>query len=292
LLAAPPSTSRTAPASLLVVGDILFTGDAGRPSQSSQSYVALRPTIDDGDAKRQLPGTKTEMVAIHKLFNEAMPRGTVRELSGSAPTEQAIRDLAPQSTYIHLATHGYFGRAAQGAAPKPGEQNPLESFGVAGAGDSVASMQPDLLCGVCLVGFKRQAQQDRDDGILTALEVKALDLDGVDMVTLGACQTGLGIQVDSEGVLGLQRAFQLAGARSTVTTLWSVSDDATQALMTDFYSNLWAKKQSRIEALRQAQLTMLRDGGKRGLKGVKPENAEKRLPPFFWAGFVLSGDWR
>jgi CHAT domain-containing protein len=138
---------------------------------------------------------------------------------------------------------------------------------------------------------------------------------------LSACDTGRGQVAGGEGVLGLQRAFQLAGARSVVASLWKVPDEATQVLMAEFYKNLWEKKRPKLEALRQAQLTLLRDyrpganTGRSGLVkiGVEPVEAlpEKkpaggdpsggrasapgagdRLPPFYWAAFVLSGDWR
>jgi CHAT domain-containing protein len=88
-----------------------------------------------------------------------------------------------------------------------------------------------------------------------------LDLSGVDMVVLSACQTGLGQRRKGEGVLGLQRAFQVAGARSVLASLWSVDDKATRELMTRFYKDLWGKKAvSRAEALRQAQLYLMREG--------------------------------
>ena len=110
---------------------------------------------------------------------------------------------------------------------------------------------------------------------------------------LSACETGLGEVAGGEGILGLQRAFQTAGAKSVVATLWQVRDDAARSLMIDFYDNLWRKKMSKAEALRQAQLTMLREGVKRGLgSDDQPADAKRRLPPYYWAGFVLSGDWR
>jgi CHAT domain-containing protein len=104
----------------------------------------------------------------------------------------------------------------------------------------------------------------------------------------------LGESAGGEGVLGLQRAFQIAGARSVVATLWRISDDASRALMIDFYDNLWQKKMSKLEALRQAQLKMLRTGVSRGLKFAddQPPDKDHRLPPYYWAPFVLSGDWQ
>jgi CHAT domain-containing protein len=141
-----------------------------------------------------------------------------------------------------------------------------------------------------------------DDGILTALEVGALDLSGVEVVVLSACQTGLGEEAGGEGVLGLQRAFHVAGARTTVTSLWEVPNTATQELMARFYQELWKssadKQLSKLEALRQAQLWMLRHGASddaqsRGLTPAwKPAAKSDRPPPYYWAAFVLSGDWR
>jgi CHAT domain-containing protein len=144
-----------------------------------------------------------------------------------------------------------------------------------------------------------------DDGVMTALEVAALDLSNADLVVLSACETGLGKVAGGEGVLGLQRAFQTAGARTTVTSLWKVSDEATRALMTEFYRNLWEKKLSRIESLRQAQLTMLNRYDDRAgtLRSPGPavqlkadaqaaKSTRDRTPPAYWAAFVLAGDWR
>jgi CHAT domain-containing protein len=156
------------------------------------------------------------------------------------------------------------------------------------------------LSGIVLTGANQPVEPDRDDGVLTALEVGELDLKGVELVVLSACQTGLGQSAGGEGLLGLQRAFQVAGARSVVASLWSISDDATRALMIDFYDNLWSKGLSKIEALRQAQLTMLRHGierttaeaGERGLKlADEHPTSANHLPPYYWAAFVLSGAW-
>jgi len=183
--------------------------------------------------------------------------------------------------------------------------------------NNVRGIQPGLLSGIALAGANRKAgadtspalgaNQEPDDGILTALEVEGLDLANVDLVVLSACETGLGKSAGGEGVLGLQRAFQLAGTKTCVTSLWKVDDTATQVLMQEFYGNLWGidpatnkprKKLGKLEALKQAQLRMLRsyDPGQKKLRGLdipsEAANVPQRGSPFYWAAFVLSGDWR
>jgi CHAT domain-containing protein len=154
-----------------------------------------------------------------------------------------------------------------------------------------------VLSGIVLAGANREPRPGQEDGILTALEVNELDLAGCELAVLSACETGLGKSAGGEGLLGLQRAFQVAGARSVVASLWRVPDKATRDLMMDFYGKLWDRKRplAKVEALRQAQLAMLREGAKRGM--VRRDKKEKlpaggKLPPEYWAAFVLSGDWR
>jgi CHAT domain-containing protein len=162
------------------------------------------------------------------------------------------------------------------------------------------SLPPALLSGLAFAGANRVPGPGEDDGLWTALEVSALDLSRVELAVLSACETGLGKVAGGEGVLGLQRALQVSGVRTSISTLWSIPDVATAELMRRFYDNLWKRGLSPLLALREAQLALLREGGSesgavRGpLRTALGPRAEipARLPPFFWGAFVLSGDWR
>lgn len=103
-----------------------------------------------------------------------------------------------------------------------------------------------------------------------------MNLWGTRLVTLSACDTGLGEVKTGEGVFGLRRAFVLAGAETLVMSLWPVSDYVTRQTMVDFYSGL-KKGLGRAEALRPAQLAILKRKG--------------REHPFYWASFIESGEW-
>jgi CHAT domain-containing protein/Tfp pilus assembly protein PilF len=116
-----------------------------------------------------------------------------------------------------------------------------------------------------------------EDGFLQSPEIFNLKLKA-DLVVLSACQTGLGKLVRGEGMVGLTRAFMYAGSPSVLVSLWSVSDMSTASLMGEFYKNLIKNKLSKTDALRKAQLTLMSD--------------KKYSHPFYWAPFVLIGDWR
>ncbi len=122
-----------------------------------------------------------------------------------------------------------------------------------------------------------QDNNSEEDGFLQATEIFNLNLNA-DLVVLSACQTGLGKMIRGEGMVGLTRAFMYAGTPSVLVSLWSVSDVSTSTLMGEFYRNLVKQKLSKTEALRKAQLSLL--GNK------------KFAHPFYWAPFVLVGDWR
>jgi CHAT domain-containing protein len=141
-----------------------------------------------------------------------------------------------------------------------------------------------LLSGLALAGANRRsaAGPDEDDGILTAEEVASLDLAGVEWAVLSACNTGLGAVAAGEGVLGLRRAFQVAGVRTVIMSLWSVEDRATREWMEALYRARFSQHFDTADSVREASLAFIRDRRARG----------QSAHPFYWAGFVAAGDWR
>ena len=142
---------------------------------------------------------------------------------------------------------------------------------------------PLLLSGLVLAGANRagEAHPDQDDGILTAEELAALDLRGVEIVALSACDTGLGEVEAGEGVFGLRRALEIAGARTVLMSLWPVPDREARLWMGGFYTARLAGE-SILDASRHASLEALASARKQG----------SFAHPYLWAGFVAAGDWR
>jgi CHAT domain-containing protein len=231
-----------------------------------------------------LKGTLQEVREVSGLWSgSAVAKEESRVLVGRDASESALKKEAHKYRVLHFATHGFFlgdscppplagtravGRlvsksTTQSAAPKTG--NPL------------------LLSGLALAGANRRqaAGPDEDDGILTAEEVASLDFDGVEWAVLSACNTGLGEIRSGEGVLGLRRAFQIAGARTVITSLWSVEDDATRLWMRALYEGRLKRNLNTADAMREASLSVLR----------ARRSAGQSTDPFFWAAFVAAGDW-
>ena len=153
-----------------------------------------------------------------------------------------------------------------------------------------------------LTGYLAQLAAARAEHLARAAFPPGRDMR--DLAVLSACETGLGEWGGGEGVYGLQSAFHVAGCRDVVASLWKVNDEATQALMSLFYRNLWEKKLVPAEALRQAQLTLYRHPSALALaqrRGVdfsesdlpavaeKPAEQAKHSPTAHWAAFTFSG---
>jgi CHAT domain-containing protein len=142
-----------------------------------------------------------------------------------------------------------------------------------------------LNAGLALAGankrFDRAAQAPEEDGLLMAEEVAGLDLDGVDWLVLSACDTGIGELSRGDGVLGLRRAFRIAGAKTIVMSLWKVGDEATADWMNSLYDARLSGL-STAESVRRASLGMLENLRRQGRPAL----------PSDWAGFIAVGDWR
>ena len=141
-----------------------------------------------------------------------------------------------------------------------------------------------LLSGLVLAGANhRKASKDgEEDGILTAEEISAMNLHGVEWAVLSACDTGVGVVKAGEGVFGLRRAFQVAGVRTIIMSLWAVEDQAARRWMTALYEGRYLKGLDTAQAVHQANARILSE---RRAKGQSTH-------PFYWAGFVAAGDWR
>ncbi len=205
-----------------------------------------------------LPGTRVEVQELAKLFGA----GKAEVYLGTEATEERAKALGARPSVVHFAAHGIVD-----------ERFPLES--------AVALTAPDER-GLSL-------PVPRDNGLLQAWEIlERVRLDA-DLVTLSACQSALGQQVTGEGIVGLTRAFQYAGARTVLASVWAVEDESTAALMKRLHQHLLSGE-SADEALRKAQLSLAS-----GPLTVERNGEQVEVDfthPFYWAPFTLIGDWR
>ncbi|MBE7385078.1 MAG: CHAT domain-containing protein [Leptolyngbya sp. SIO1E4] len=241
-----------------VVAQGRSTSDNRRSTELSQLQVG------------PLPGTAAEAEAIRPL----LPNAEIR--TEDEATENLIKSVQ-SPRILHIATHGFF---------LPNVDRPdIDSSGLLASNNSFGAVpttgvvveNPLLRSGLALAGFNTRSSGD-EDGVFTALEASQLNLFGTQLVVLSACDTGLGDISNGEGVYGLRRAFALAGAESQLLSLWQVDDFGTQSLMARYYENLTAGM-GRSGALREVQLEMIEQGG-------------EYSHPYYWAAFVLTGDWR
>jgi CHAT domain-containing protein len=293
-LASPPAAPRATPRGLLVVGGPSFDDAAGVATEARVPRVwpggdeqPALPSLRDAPAScgsfqrlrfQPLAGTLQEVREISRIWPQSDRGESARVLVGRQASERTFKQDAHRYRILHLATHGFF--LDQSCSPAPSGTR-----GVGGlAGGARAVENPLLLSGLALAGANRRdsAGPDQDDGFLTAEEVASLNLDVVEWAVLSACDTGVGEIKAGEGVFGLRRAFQVAGARTVVMSLWSVDDQATRAWMRALYEGRFQKQLSTADAVHNASLTVLSERRARG----------ESTHPFYWAAFVAAGDWR
>jgi CHAT domain-containing protein len=270
LAAARPAPGRR----LLALGapdfDALPGAEAGEgtvAASPAQGGVYRSPTPCAGTELLRftpLAGALAEVVQVTALWSG--PRGGVgRDLAvrtGARADEGLFKREAAQYDVLHLATHGFMLDGCRHG----GTDHPL------------------LRSGLALAGANRAAAADgstTEDGILTAAEVASLDLSGVRWVVLSACESGVGLVQSGEGMLGLRRAFEVAGAGTLVTSLWPVEDTATRMWMERLYDARLSGA-STAEAVQSAGTAMI----------DLQRAAGRTTHPFAWGGFVAAGDWR
>jgi CHAT domain-containing protein/Flp pilus assembly protein TadD len=231
----------------------------------SQAMLVGFPAYGAKGKIAPLPGTKVEVDNIKKvLAAKGYPTRTLLQHEATEDRVKAVNN----PRILHIATHGFFmqdvgedDEKVFGVEPDKARENPLLRSGLMLAGAEQTTGNLDT----------RQVKSS-DNGILTAYEAMNLPLDKTDVVVLSACETGLGEVQSGEGVYGLQRAFQVAGASSIIMSLWKVDDTATQQLMSSFYRN-WLQTSNKAQAFKTAQ----------------QELKAKYKNPYYWGAFVLVG---
>jgi CHAT domain-containing protein len=227
-----------------------------------------------------LPSTAQEIRGIAELAaTKALP---VVTLSKDDATKQSVIDDITKASYGHIATHGFTNHTGTIETASN-----LSSVGTANlnralnmGGSEMQGRNPLVDTGLLFAPAPKAADSDHEQtGVLTAEEIVGLDLRKCNLLTLSACQTGLGRAYTGQGLIGLRSAVLSAGARSALMSLWSVPDDATEKLMVEFYKNMWEKNMSKSEALRQAQNSIQND----------PTHPQWKQP-YYWAAWVLAGD--
>jgi len=294
---------------LLVVGDPSF--------DEPRLFAALRPAGDDSPFNdsiqlaststfrggvsscadfhsmrfEELPASRDEVDHVVDLWQRQLekaprlrgPSDAAQEvlvLTGPAANEAALKATAERYRVLHLATHGFFidgkCRSVFETAAEVDQRH--------GASAPLHIESPFLLAGLALAGanHRKAARPEEEDGILTAEEIATLDLSGVEWAVLSACDTGVGELSAGEGVFGLRRAFQVAGVRTLIMSLWPVDDEASRTWMRKLYENRLVHGASTIDSVHDASLAVLEERRQKGLS----------THPFYWAGFIASGDWR
>jgi CHAT domain-containing protein len=291
-----PSTPASGADGLVGIGGVWYGADRGAARGSSAAAIGV--TSGKGETPgnlscetpierdfQSLPGTLTEIEGVRSVFamvTHSEQNTTV--LSGEKATVQALLETAPRARWLHIATHGWF---ASESIPSWADPRPIdEQSGLVprqSPEETVKGLSPMLLCGLALAGAnKPEDAAGRAPGLLTADELSALDLSNCELAVLSACDTARGeLRRAGQGVASLQMAMQMAGARSVLTSLWSVPDEATKILMLDFYRQLWVEKKPKWQALWEA---------KKGLRDAKDASGKPKYSTRDWAAWVLTGN--
>jgi CHAT domain-containing protein len=220
---------------------------------------------DRGLLLKPLPGTEKEISDIENFLKNK--KWEVKSYIKDEAIKAAIKSVHSPRV-LHIATHGLFlsdvkkdSGLTYGLETKRIIENPLLRSGLFFAGAANNKNNDEFY------------PTGEDNGFLTAYEAMNLDLENTELVVLSACETGLGEIKNGEGVFGLRRAFQQAGAKTVIMTLWKVFDTPTQEMMTKFYAN-WVTGMTKREAFSKAQQDL----------------RMKYKDPYYWGAFVMVGE--
>lgn len=222
-----------------------------------------------------LPATMEEVREIKASLDHMEEINKVISYTGAYGSEAAFKsNVTAASKIIHVATHGFYLSEDEFIEFSNTDIFKSLSKNYNDLEDKELYRSALLFAGINeIFSGTDMDSQGGEDGILTAKEISMLNMSGVDLAVLSACQSGLG-DISSEGVAGLQRGLKKAGAHTILATLWKVDDEATKLLMAEFYRNL-SSGQSQSESLNQAR------------KFLKEYDNGKYSSPFYWAPFIL-----
>lgn len=222
--------------------------------------------------KEPLEHTKIEVDKIGEELSRA--KWVCLLDTASLGTEESFKSLSGRKiNCLHISTHGFY-YTKEEADNAQYKFMLLDDKGATTAEDKALTRSGLVLSGANHILEGETLPDNVEDGILTAKEIADVDLRGLDLVVLSACQTGLGDISQGEGVFGLQRGFKKAGANTILMSLWEVNDEATQILMTQFYKNIVSGRSKR-QSLQAAQ------------KYLREYNNGFFNEPKYWAAFIL-----
>ncbi|MFO0981874.1 MAG: CHAT domain-containing tetratricopeptide repeat protein [Planctomycetota bacterium] len=277
--------------SLVALGGIEYDrGAVDTVAQATPSAAVHRGTTRDlvrsgpwALGFRPLEETKGEVTDVAALFGKSFESAQATLRLGREASRESLVQLAPRARFLHLATHGYF---APESVASMKDDRPIDARLTFGAftslSEQVRGFAPMELCGLALAGAN--VEPDRHGfipGVITADEISKLDLRGVELVVLSACDTNVGERRAGQGIASLQQAVYAGGARASVTSLWKVPDQATRELMSDFYRRWWVQGKPKHQALIEAQDKM---------RLLKDELGRRKHHVKDWAAWVLVGE--
>jgi CHAT domain-containing protein len=228
------------------------------------------PVFEKDDPRFRLPVTKAQADS-DSLRSTSIARGTLARLRfARAEADQILATLSPPQREQSLAAFDFAANQDLALSPAISEYRYLHF-----ATHGVLDQERPELSGLVLSLFDQEGRAQ--DGFLRLVEIYNLKL-AAELVTLSACETGLGKQMRGEGIIGLTRGFLHAGAQRALVSLWKVDDRASARLMGRVYTGIFRDKLAPAAALRRAQLSLRADPALNS--------------PFFWAAFVLHGEPR